>query len=837
MKKEIVSIIIPIYNASQSIMISIKCLMAQSFPFDRQEVILVDDGSMDDSLDICRRIARWHRNIHVFHQENKGVSAARNLGLEHAKGKYIFFLDADDELSPETVENCVNFFDSVGEETDLVTYPIETIYKGKVLKPHFRYRYLKESRVYNLCDNAFIGQTTMNIVVRNKFADNILFDEDISFSEDQKYCCDVMAEKLTMGFCKEAKYIYYRGEESASGRLAGACFIFEQCMNFFEEIFSRYEHVPMAFQGLYVNDIAWKMTSNIFFPYHYDEKRYAESMARVKALLQKCYNSVILDHPAIDYYEKHYLMRLKGTQYVTPKLFHDGIAIYSEGFLVYKQSSIEMVITKFSVSECKVKVSGFLKSVFFQYYDDRIDLVAIENEKQEKRLELSPSVHNYYRSHEPTQRFWKFDYACDVKQVYKLSFEVHFKNYKMPVHYYFMPLTPFSHKFGDYLYSKDSVKVLFEDNAWSFGYTDKLSKEQVWLYYDCKGVACDNGLLQFLHDYEIGDGVKRYYVVSDDKQREYLPDDAERVDFGTYDHLMLILRADKIITAFIENNNIFPNLKSDYDYERYSNQFSFEVIYLQHGILHIDMPWKYSPEKIIADKVVVSAEHEAELFIKNGFNENDLWCVGMPRFDILKRENDKSTKKKRILFAPSWRSYLIGDNVDGIWQPLLKKFESSSYYKGIVNFLKSERLEQLCLEYGYQIDVKFHPIFSCYYELMEINKSHIFFVENVYEEDYDLLITDFSSYMFDFIYLNIPVLSYIPDMDEFKCGMNGYRRVDFMDKVDKKYLCSDYCQIIDRVSEFFETGRGMEYNVHFFENKKGESRDAIYHMLIEEYDI
>ena len=237
MKKECVSIIIPIFNASQSIMISIKSLMTQSFPFDKQEVILVDDGSTDDSLDICRRIARWHRNIHVFHQENKGVSAARNLGLKHAKGKYIFFLDADDELSPETVENCVNFFDSVGEETDLVTYPIETIYKGKVLKPHFRYRYLKESRVYNLCDNAFIGQTTMNIVVRNKFADNVLFDEDISFSEDQKYCCDVMAEKLTMGFCKEAKYIYYRGEESASGRLAGACFIFEQCMNFFEEIF------------------------------------------------------------------------------------------------------------------------------------------------------------------------------------------------------------------------------------------------------------------------------------------------------------------------------------------------------------------------------------------------------------------------------------------------------------------------------------------------------------------------------------------------------------------------------------------------------------------------
>ena len=590
----------------------------------------------------------------------------------------------------------------------------------------------------------------------------------------------------------------------------------------------------MVFKGLYVNDIAWKMTSNIFFPYHYDEKRYTESMARVRALLQKCYNSVILDHPAIDYYEKHYLMRLKGTQYVTPKLFHDGIAIYSEGFLVYKQSSIEMVITKFSVSECKVKVSGFLKSVFFQYYDDRNDLVAIENEKYEKKLELSSSVHNYYRSHEPTQRFWKFDYTCDVEQVYKLSFEVHFKNCKMPVHYYFMPLTPFSHKFGDYLYSKDSVKVLFEDNAWSFGYTDKLSKEQVWLYYDCKGVACDNGLLQFLHDYEIGDGVKRYYVVSDDKQREYLPGDAERVDFGTYDHLMLILRADKIITAFIENNNIFPNLKSDYDYERYSNQFSFEVIYLQHGILHIDMPWKYSPEKIIADKVVVSAEHEAELYIKNGFNADDLWCIGMPRFDTLKKGENILTdgKKRKILYAPSWRSYLIGDNVNGVWCPLFKKFEASSYYKGIKAFLESNELENLCQKFGYELDVKLHPIFACYDEFMDVNKSYISFIDTIKEVEYDLLITDFSSYMFDFIYMDIPVLSFIPDMDEFKCGMNGYRKVDFMNKVEDKYLCRDYLQIIDRIKEFFETGEGMNYEVKFFVNpKEKESRQNIYRLI------
>lgn len=73
----------------------------------------------------------------------------------------------------------------------------------------------------------------MNIAVKNRFADNVLFDENQTFSEDQKYCCDVLHRTLKMGFCKEGKYIYYRSSSSSSGRLSGSCYIFEQCMSFF----------------------------------------------------------------------------------------------------------------------------------------------------------------------------------------------------------------------------------------------------------------------------------------------------------------------------------------------------------------------------------------------------------------------------------------------------------------------------------------------------------------------------------------------------------------------------------------------------------------------------
>ena len=358
-----VSIIIPLYNAENCVKECMESLIKQNYPFRKMEVILIDDGSIDGSAAICQEYADRFSNILFLHQKKKGVSAARNLGLKNASGKYIFFLDADDEFAVNTIRDCVRFFESVQNKVDLVTYPIETFYQGNKLEPHFRYRYLKKSGIYDLRSDAFIGQTTMNIVVKNKFSGNVLFDENQTFSEDQKYCCGVLKDKLKMGFCSTARYIYYRSSESTSGRLAGACYIFEQSIAFFEELFEPYECVPMAFQGLFVNDIYWKIQSNIFFPYHYECEKYERSIQRVKRLLKKCYNAVILDHPSMDFFEKFYLMRLKGMEYIIPSVMKNEIALYSEGYLVLQEKSMEIVISKVGVNDKKIELLGQAQTV------------------------------------------------------------------------------------------------------------------------------------------------------------------------------------------------------------------------------------------------------------------------------------------------------------------------------------------------------------------------------------------------------------------------------------------------------------------------------------------
>lgn len=97
-----VSIIVPIYNVEQYISKCIESILAQTYR--DFELILVDDGSTDMCGKICDEYAKQDSRVHVIHQENKGVSAARNAGISLAKGEYIMFVDSDDFITENMLE-------------------------------------------------------------------------------------------------------------------------------------------------------------------------------------------------------------------------------------------------------------------------------------------------------------------------------------------------------------------------------------------------------------------------------------------------------------------------------------------------------------------------------------------------------------------------------------------------------------------------------------------------------------------------------------------------------------------------------------------------------------
>ena len=111
----LISIIVPIYNTAPYLKRSINSILTQSF--QDYELLLVDDGSIDGSGSICDQYAMIDSRIRVFHQDNRGVSSARNLGLNHCNGEWVYFVDSDDELLPGGLQTLV---DCISDDVDIV---------------------------------------------------------------------------------------------------------------------------------------------------------------------------------------------------------------------------------------------------------------------------------------------------------------------------------------------------------------------------------------------------------------------------------------------------------------------------------------------------------------------------------------------------------------------------------------------------------------------------------------------------------------------------------------------------------------------------------------------
>ena len=135
----LISVIIPVYNVEKYLRECVDSVLSQSY--ENFEIILVDDGSTDNSGKICDEYAEKYDKITVVHKENGGLSDARNKGLSLAQGEYIYFLDSDDFIVPEAFEELVSaiirtnadfvFFDSLSFEDEGRDYDIEQRYIRK----------------------------------------------------------------------------------------------------------------------------------------------------------------------------------------------------------------------------------------------------------------------------------------------------------------------------------------------------------------------------------------------------------------------------------------------------------------------------------------------------------------------------------------------------------------------------------------------------------------------------------------------------------------------------------------------------------------------------------
>ncbi|BDF56171.1 MULTISPECIES: glycosyltransferase [Butyricimonas] len=201
LNNKILSIIVPVYNVEQYISACLDSLYKQGVDEGLYEVVVVNDGTPDRSMNIVNQYASEHTNIKIIQQENGGVSVARNNGIKHAAGKYITFLDADDEIYPGILENVFEFLE-INVPDVLVMRSIKHYIKD-VVQECYRWDHLFSSGEYGTGLEIFSRGYTRSSVCGGVYLRDFIVQNQIRFPAGIKngedaifYClCDLCSAK------------------------------------------------------------------------------------------------------------------------------------------------------------------------------------------------------------------------------------------------------------------------------------------------------------------------------------------------------------------------------------------------------------------------------------------------------------------------------------------------------------------------------------------------------------------------------------------------------------------------------------------------------------------
>lgn len=213
----LISIIVSVYNVERYLDKCITSILAQTY--ENLEIILVDDGSSDKSSEICDLFAEKDSRIQVIHQLNKGVSVARNVGIEHSKGEYLAFVDGDDYISPLMIEHLYSRImldqadiaicgfrkvDEEGRELSIATIPDAVVSGSQAIRMHYQH-------------TAGIMMIPVDKLYNRRLFDTVRFP-------DGRRCEDEATFYRILDLCERASilaeplYSYVQHEDSFMGR-------------------------------------------------------------------------------------------------------------------------------------------------------------------------------------------------------------------------------------------------------------------------------------------------------------------------------------------------------------------------------------------------------------------------------------------------------------------------------------------------------------------------------------------------------------------------------------------------------------------------------------------
>lgn len=210
---ECISVIIPVYNKEKFLKRCLESIIKSTYR--KLEIIIVDDGSIDNSLELCNEFIKKDSRISVYFKKNGGVSSARNYGLEKCTGKYVAFVDPDDTIEENMFSELKDAIDKCN--TDIAYCYSTDNYKNqcinqsansgkKIVLKSYEYNWLERTAHF----------TVWGCLFRYKIVKNIRFNTDLTIGEDTLYFANCVKKSNEIVVLDKALYNYYHNDSGVT---------------------------------------------------------------------------------------------------------------------------------------------------------------------------------------------------------------------------------------------------------------------------------------------------------------------------------------------------------------------------------------------------------------------------------------------------------------------------------------------------------------------------------------------------------------------------------------------------------------------------------------------
>jgi len=873
------SVIIAIYNSARYLKDSIGSLFNQTIDFKRIQVILVNDGSTDETEELCLKYqTKFEKNIVYIKIEHSGVSKARNIGMNYARGKFINFLDADDKWDYRAFHNFQLFF-KYYKNIDLAAGRIKFFEAEEKYHP-LDYKFYK-TRIVNLShEYDSIQLSASSCFFRKSSLKSRYFKEDVFFCEDSRFVNTILLSKPIMGLIKESIYNYRRRSDFSSAinnQKKNLDFYFGTLKNVSNYLINSsiflYKKIVPFIQFLIAYDLLFRIQQQAF------KILGSENLKKYSYIIEEILNQIddryILEQKILSNKYKFFTLSKKYKR----DLRYD-IELKNNSFIYSNYKIINLETEKYII------VWKILNIKNNTLYLEAIDNLWLPRENYYYFFKLGNktfipkyygnSNYDFFTMYGLVQkgRIISFKIPLEAKdQPQILYFYISYMNKIAEIFTYPGLYSHIPPIFNGYYISENYIMKHIGNRLTLFKYNQKLEikleqsycyelkkfkkdylidlrkyakykknrNNKIWIINDKYNQARDNGeyFFRYLKSKE-PKGLKLYFAIKKDcYDYKRLKKIGNILDLNSVKYLKIFLISNKIISS-VSYEWVDNPFKKDRKYVK--DLFHFDFIYLNNGIIKDDLSCSLGRLKKNYSLFVTSSKREYKSILNSnyGYNEDNVILTGMPRYDYLQKLINIINIEKKILVAPTWRVNIKG-TIDPITHESIYShtFKFTKFFEFYNNLINSKSLILAMKKNNYTGILCLHPFFES--QWIDFNGNDFFFVMN--KCDYknilfesSILITDYSSIFFDFGYLKKPVIYTHFDYEEYRNSY--YKKGYFVYELDGfGPICKDLNCTINEI--IFELENGCIIRKKYLKNIKkffsfydGKNSERIFDRII-----